>query len=64
MELTANHWGRFELTLCPNNNPAYEASQGCFDRYGWQQLLKVIFASFGTKCPQFAFKSSRISAEY
>ncbi|KAE8739834.1 hypothetical protein FOCC_FOCC014657 [Frankliniella occidentalis] len=33
IELTANHWGRFELNLCPNNNPAYEATQGCFDRY-------------------------------
>lgn len=32
VELTANHWGRFELLLCPNNNPAYEATQGCFDR--------------------------------
>ena len=32
IELTANHWGRFEINLCPNNNPRYEASQECFDR--------------------------------
>lgn len=32
VELTANHWGRFEMFLCPNNNPRYEATQGCFDR--------------------------------
>ncbi|KAK9511505.1 hypothetical protein O3M35_000145 [Rhynocoris fuscipes] len=33
VELTANHWGRFEMFLCPNNNPKYEATQSCFDRY-------------------------------
>ncbi|XP_075218163.1 uncharacterized protein LOC142322953 [Lycorma delicatula] len=33
IELTANHWGRFELFLCPNNNPRYEATQSCLDRY-------------------------------
>ncbi|XP_055551322.1 uncharacterized protein LOC129733826 isoform X2 [Wyeomyia smithii] len=33
IELTANHMGRFELFLCPNNNPYYEATQECFDRY-------------------------------
>ncbi|XP_017893187.1 uncharacterized protein LOC108632864 isoform X2 [Ceratina calcarata] len=33
IELTANHLGRFELYLCPNNNPRSEASQECFDRY-------------------------------
>lgn len=33
IELTANHYGRFELFLCPNNNPAQEATQDCFDRY-------------------------------
>jgi hypothetical protein len=32
VELTANHWGRFEMFLCPNNNPRYEATQTCFDR--------------------------------
>jgi len=32
VELTANHWGRFEMFLCPNNNPKYEATQSCFDR--------------------------------
>lgn len=32
VELTANHWGRFEMFLCPNNNPTYEATQSCFDR--------------------------------
>lgn len=33
IELTANHMGRFELFLCPNNNAYYEATQDCFDRY-------------------------------
>uniref|UniRef100_A0A8W7PYY1 Chitin-binding type-4 domain-containing protein n=1 Tax=Anopheles coluzzii TaxID=1518534 RepID=A0A8W7PYY1_ANOCL len=33
IELTANHMGRFELYLCPNNNPRAEATQDCFDRY-------------------------------
>lgn len=33
IELTANHYGRFEMFLCPNNNARYEATQECFDRY-------------------------------
>ncbi|XP_043065760.1 uncharacterized protein [Drosophila bipectinata] len=33
VELTANHYGRFEILLCPNNNPRQEATQECFDRY-------------------------------
>ncbi|CAG2063368.1 unnamed protein product, partial [Timema podura] len=33
VELTANHWGRFEMYLCPNNNPREEATQSCFDRF-------------------------------
>uniref|UniRef100_A0A1B0GLY6 Uncharacterized protein n=2 Tax=Phlebotomus papatasi TaxID=29031 RepID=A0A1B0GLY6_PHLPP len=33
VELTANHYGRFEMFLCPNNNPNLEATQECFDRY-------------------------------
>ncbi|KAI8127774.1 hypothetical protein CVS40_2570 [Lucilia cuprina] len=33
VELTANHYGRFEMYLCPNNNPRKEANQECFDRY-------------------------------
>lgn len=33
VELTANHYGRFEMFLCPNNNPRQEATQDCFDRY-------------------------------
>lgn len=33
VELTANHFGRFEMFLCPNNNPAFEATQECFDRF-------------------------------
>lgn len=33
IELTSNHRGRFELYLCPNNNPKQEATQSCFDRY-------------------------------
>lgn len=27
VELTANHYGRFQILLCPNNNPAIEATQ-------------------------------------
>lgn len=33
VELTANHYGRFEMFLCPNNNYKQEATQECFDRY-------------------------------
>ncbi|XP_043258560.1 uncharacterized protein LOC122400890 [Colletes gigas] len=33
VELTANHLGRFEMYLCPTNNPRNEATQECFDRY-------------------------------
>lgn len=33
VELTANHYGRFEIFLCPNNNPSQEATQECFDRF-------------------------------
>lgn len=33
IELTANHYGRFEILLCPNNNPNQEATQSCFDRF-------------------------------
>lgn len=37
VELTANHMGYFEVSLCPNNNPQVEADQECFDKH----LLKV-----------------------
>lgn len=33
IELTANHYGKFEIYLCPNNNPAQEATQECFNRF-------------------------------
>lgn len=33
VELTANHHGRFEMFLCPNNDPSLEATQECFDKY-------------------------------
>lgn len=33
VELTANHYGRFEIFLCPNNNPNQGATQECFNRY-------------------------------
>ncbi|CAG9854249.1 unnamed protein product [Phyllotreta striolata] len=33
IELTANHYGRFEILLCPNNNPKQEATQECFDKF-------------------------------
>lgn len=33
VELTANHYGRFEIYLCPNNNPKQEATQECLDRF-------------------------------
>ncbi|XP_050428452.1 uncharacterized protein LOC126838232 [Adelges cooleyi] len=47
IELTANHKGRFEMYLCPNNNPRYEASQSCLDRYplfvsGTRQVRYII----------------------
>lgn len=32
IELTANHKGRFEMYLCPNNNNKYEATQSCLER--------------------------------
>ncbi|KAK7871591.1 hypothetical protein R5R35_001785 [Gryllus longicercus] len=33
VDLTSNHYGYFEAKICPNNNPRYEATQECFDRY-------------------------------
>ncbi|KAL1495082.1 hypothetical protein ABEB36_010556 [Hypothenemus hampei] len=33
VELTANHYGKFEIFICPNNNHKQEASIDCFDRY-------------------------------
>ncbi|XP_074093831.1 uncharacterized protein LOC141524055 [Cotesia typhae] len=33
VELTANHQGRFELNLCPHNNPSQRENQECFDKY-------------------------------
>ncbi|KYQ47402.1 hypothetical protein ALC60_13523 [Trachymyrmex zeteki] len=33
IELTANHYGRFEIYICPNNDPSREATQECFDSY-------------------------------
>ncbi|XP_066154070.1 uncharacterized protein [Euwallacea fornicatus] len=33
VELTANHYGRFEIYLCPNNNYKHESSVECFERY-------------------------------
>lgn len=33
VELTANHQGYFEVSLCPNNNPMAVATQECFDKY-------------------------------
>lgn len=33
VELTANHYGRFEMYLCPSNNRNHEATQECFDKY-------------------------------
>lgn len=33
IELTANHRGHFELSLCPNNNARIEANQRCFDKF-------------------------------
>lgn len=33
VELTANHYGRFEMFLCPNNDANKEATQECFDKY-------------------------------
>jgi hypothetical protein len=42
VELTANHWGRFEMFLCPNNNPKYEATQSCFDRLVFLTVKTVL----------------------
>lgn len=33
VELTANHYGRFEMYLCPNNNYKQEATQECLNKY-------------------------------
>ncbi|KAH1009354.1 uncharacterized protein LOC109539607 [Dendroctonus ponderosae] len=33
VELTANHYGRFEVFICPNNNYKQEASRECFERF-------------------------------
>lgn len=33
IELTTNHYGHFEIYICPNNNPSQEATQECFERY-------------------------------
>merc|ERR1712137_1357621 len=33
IELSANHQGYFELSLCPLSDNAEKESQGCFDRY-------------------------------
>ncbi|KAF4527854.1 hypothetical protein B566_EDAN016499 [Ephemera danica] len=33
VELTANHWGRFEIKLCPTNDANRQSSQECFDRF-------------------------------
>ncbi|CAG9767799.1 unnamed protein product [Ceutorhynchus assimilis] len=33
VELTTNHYGRFEIYLCPNNNHKQEASYECFERF-------------------------------
>lgn len=33
IELTANHLGKFEIYICPNNNPAQEATPECFQRH-------------------------------
>lgn len=47
VELTANHYGRFEIFICPNNNHKQEASVECFDRYplhlaGTKQVAFII----------------------
>lgn len=33
IELTANHYGRFEIYICPNNNLHQEATQDCLDKF-------------------------------
>ncbi|XP_060528858.1 uncharacterized protein LOC132703549 [Cylas formicarius] len=33
VELTANHYGRFEIAICPNNNHKKEPELECFDKY-------------------------------
>ncbi|XP_050314668.1 uncharacterized protein LOC126749085 isoform X3 [Anthonomus grandis grandis] len=33
VELTANHYGRFEVFICPNNNDKQEATLDCFEKF-------------------------------
>ena len=33
IELTANHWGYFELKLCPTNDRKVVSTQECFDKH-------------------------------
>ena len=33
MELTTNHWGWFELKLCPVNDKLGQEKQNCMDKY-------------------------------
>ncbi|CAB0041587.1 unnamed protein product [Trichogramma brassicae] len=33
VELTSNHQGYFEMFICPNNNPASDPSDACFEKY-------------------------------
>ncbi|XP_065558115.1 uncharacterized protein LOC136025946 [Artemia franciscana] len=33
IDLTANHWGYFELKLCPSNYDSNKEMQACFDKY-------------------------------
>merc|ERR1712107_31346 len=33
IDISANHWGHFELKLCPTNGKNHLATQECFDKY-------------------------------
>ncbi|XP_076266066.1 uncharacterized protein LOC143199828 [Rhynchophorus ferrugineus] len=61
IELTANHYGRFEISLCPNNNYKQEATQECFDRFplylsGPEKSTAFIIPEDGVKKAVFRYQ--------
>lgn len=60
VELTANHYGHFEIKICPNNNPAQEATQECFDHHplyvSGARDVKYIIPEDGKKKAIFQYK--------
>ncbi|XP_068249013.1 uncharacterized protein [Palaemon carinicauda] len=77
VEITSNHMGHFEFRICPNNNPAVEASQACLDANplflaegGFQSEIPVGTGVFpvklqlprGLTCSQCVFQASTKSS--